>query len=124
MNRGGTRTLLIVDDDPDSTEPLGLLLKGLAPAASVLAAPDGQAGVDLARRSKPDVVIMDIRMPVLGGVEAAAQMRRDAQGRPLLLIAVSGDVLNLPAIFATGHFDHALRKPLEVKALLAILELD
>ena len=119
-----SRTILIVDDDPDCVEPLEMLLKLAAPALTILTAGDGQTGVDLARRFKPAIVIMDLEMPVLNGMEAARQIKGEAVGQAPLIVAVSGNVPGLPAALASGSFDFALPKPLQTESLLRILELE
>lgn len=115
------RTILIVDDDPDCVEPLELLLKLAVPALTILTAGDGQTGVDLARRFKPALVIMDLEMPILDGIEAARRIRTDAGGHAPLIVAVSGNALGLPAVLASGNFDHAFAKPVQADKLLQIL---
>ena len=62
--------VLIVDDDPLVRSALALMLGGQADIAVVGEAPDGRAGVRMARELSPDVVLMDIRMPVLDGLAA------------------------------------------------------
>lgn len=64
--------VLIVDDDPLVRSALSLMLGGTSSIDVVGEAADGRAGVELARTLSPDVVLMDIRMPVLDGLEASA----------------------------------------------------
>jgi DNA-binding NarL/FixJ family response regulator len=61
--------VLIVDDDPTIRRALGGLLTEFGMTV-VGDAADGRAGIELACRLVPDVVVMDVRMPVLGGIEA------------------------------------------------------
>jgi DNA-binding NarL/FixJ family response regulator len=70
--------ILLVDDDPLVRSALGLMLGGQPDLEIVGEAADGRAGVDLVNRLGPDVVLMDIRMPVLNGLEAT----RLLHGRP------------------------------------------
>jgi DNA-binding NarL/FixJ family response regulator len=69
--------VLIVDDDPLVRSALQLMLGGQPDLEVVGEAVDGRAGVAAARREKPDVVLMDIRMPVLNGLEATRLLHAD-----------------------------------------------
>ncbi|MBO0844856.1 MAG: response regulator transcription factor [Nocardioides sp.] len=68
--------VLLVDDDPLVRSALGLMLGGQPDVQVVGEAADGRAGVDAARRLGPDVILMDIRMPVLDGLAATIELRR------------------------------------------------
>ena len=67
---GDVTGVLVVDDDPLVRSALALMLGGQPDIAVVGEAADGRAGVALARELLPDVVLMDIRMPVLDGLAA------------------------------------------------------
>ncbi|WP_228083593.1 response regulator [Streptomyces profundus] len=99
-------TVLIVDDHPVVRDGLRGIL-GSAPGFTVLGeAPDGPTGVELAQRLRPDVVLMDLRMPGGGGVEAIAAMTaRGLPCRVLVLTTYDSDADTLPAIEAgaTGY---------------------
>ena len=118
-----TRRLLVADDEPDAAEVLAQLLRLMLPGWSVSVVHGGQAAVEQARRDPLDVVVLDIEMPVLGGAEAAAALRAEAQGAPLVLIAVSGNVSKVAAAAAGGVFDHALAKPVDLTALEKLIVL-
>ena len=72
---GAAIRLAIVDDDPLVRSALGLMLGGQADLEIVGEAADGLAGVALARAETPDVVLMDIRMPRLSGLEATQELQ-------------------------------------------------
>ena len=69
--------VLIVDDDPLVRSALTLMLGGQGDVEVVGEAGDGRAGVELAGHLQPDVVLMDIRMPHLNGLEATRRLHAD-----------------------------------------------
>ncbi|MFB7450627.1 response regulator [Streptomyces sp. NPDC056194] len=100
-------TLLIVDDHPVVRDGLRGMFAAEGSGFHVLGeAPDGVRGVELALELDPDVVLMDLRMPGGGGVDAIAELtRRGARSRVLVLTTYDTDTDTLPAIEAgaTGY---------------------
>ncbi len=99
---GGERptTVLLVDDDAVVRFGLATMLRGAADVVVVAEAGDGAEALQLATRHRPDVVLMDIRMPVMDGLAATEQLRR----RP-----DPPEVLVLTTFDADGHVLRALR---------------
>lgn len=78
--------VLVVDDHPVVREGLAAML-GRRPGISVVGeAADGQQACDMARHLRPDVVLMDLRLPVLDGVEATRRILRDVPGARVLVL--------------------------------------
>jgi DNA-binding NarL/FixJ family response regulator len=71
-----TIRVAVVDDDALVRAGLSLILGGAPDVEIVGEADDGVAGIDLVKRTSPDVVLMDIRMPHLDGLEATARLMR------------------------------------------------
>ena len=71
--------VLVVDDDPLVRSALTLMLGGQPDLDVVGEAPDGRVAIALTAKLRPDVVLMDIRMPVLGGLEATRELHRRPQ---------------------------------------------
>ncbi|WP_134740955.1 response regulator transcription factor [Nocardioides sp. 503] len=82
--------VLIVDDDPLVRSALSLMLGGQTDVEVVGEAADGRAGVALARELAPDVVLMDIRMPRLNGLDAT-QVLRDEARPPRVIVLTTFD---------------------------------
>ncbi len=97
--------VLLVDDDPLVRSALSLMLGGRSEMEVVGEAPNGQAGVAAARRTRPDVVLMDIRMPVLNGLEATRLLHAEPEPPRVIVLTTfdaDADVLNAIAAGADG----------------------
>lgn len=104
---------LIVEDNMDAA----LLLRDLLDLEGyeAMVAHDGQQGLDLARAQRPDVILMDIGLPLLDGWTVAKALRADANGSDHVLIAMSG--YNQPSDRAKSEqagFDLHLAKPADL----------
>ncbi|MGN6160988.1 MAG: response regulator transcription factor [Marmoricola sp.] len=96
-----TIRVLLVDDDPMARNGLGLILGGSADIEVVGQAEDGAAAVALVAQTHPDVVLMDIRMPVLDGIAATQQiLHQDEAPRILVLTTFGTDDLVVRALAA------------------------
>jgi CheY-like chemotaxis protein len=82
------RNVLIVDNNQDAAECLALLLRHAG--HKVRTALDGPAALDLARARPPDVVLLDIGMPGMDGLEVARRLRKDLGLKQALLVALTG----------------------------------
>ena len=82
------RRILVVDDNRDSATTLALLLKTRGNETQT--AYDGKAAVELAATFRPDIVLLDIGMPLLNGFEAAQKIRKQPWGKEMVLVALTG----------------------------------
>ncbi len=110
--------ILIVEDNDKNLKLVRdvLEVKGHA----TLAAGTGEEGVELARRHRPDLVLMDIQLPGISGVEALARLRGDPATAAIPVAAVTASVMqqDRSAITAAG-FDAYIGKPIDLKSFLA-----
>jgi signal transduction histidine kinase/CheY-like chemotaxis protein len=83
-----TRRILVVDDNRDSADTLSTLLEVMGCEAAV--AYDGEEALRTGRSFQPDAVLLDLGMPKLNGFEACECMRREAWGRNICIVAVTG----------------------------------
>ena len=114
---GARRRVLVADDDHDQLE---LLRDVLAPLGFVLfSATDGATCLAMARDCAPDLVILDIAMPGISGLEVAARLRQQFGAKPRIMI-VSGNFHEAPprAPAAAAAHDAFLTKPMDIRALL------
>jgi CheY-like chemotaxis protein len=105
------RRVLIVEDNPANLALMEYLLR--AGGFSVLTASDGEAGVALALRERPDVILMDLLMPTLNGFEAFTRIRKMPELRQVVVIAVTAlaSASERDGILAHG-FDGCIAKPI------------
>ena len=101
-----TVRVLIVDD----ADPIRLLLRGMLGTAEgvevVGEAGDGAEAVELARRLRPDVVIMDVTMPVMDGIEATTKIVEELPEVRVLGLSISGDNGTAERMVAAGAADY------------------
>jgi signal transduction histidine kinase len=85
---GPRRRVLVVDDNRDAVQSLAELLR--LSGNEVEVAFDGEAAINAASQFQPDIVLLDIGMPIVDGYTAARTIRRDSNGRGIFLIAMTG----------------------------------
>jgi DNA-binding NarL/FixJ family response regulator len=98
--------VLIVDDDPVFRELLAFVLRADVGAVIVGQACDGAEGVDLARELRPDVVVMDLRMPNMDGFEATQQIAATVPDARVLVVSSSkerDDIVRAGKAGAAGY---------------------
>ena len=81
--------VLIADDEPLFVEMVEALLADEEQIEVVASAQDGQEAVELARAHDPDVIVMDISMPVIDGIEATRQIHNDNPDARILILTGS-----------------------------------
>lgn len=73
MNKDGKNVVLLVDDDANLREIIKAKLE--ASGLAVVEAKDGEDGVDKAKSNKPDLILMDVQMPKMNGIEALSKIK-------------------------------------------------
>jgi two-component system response regulator AlgR len=111
--------VLVVDDEPLARERLVGLVRECAGADVVAEAGDGRSAVETAARLQPDVVLLDIRMPVMDGLEVARHVT--AMEHPPAIIFCTAYDEHALAAFEAGAVDY-LVKPVRLDRLRAALE--
>ena len=114
--------ILVADDSQDGADSLAFLLR--AAGHDVHVAYEGRTAIRLAGELRPDVVLLDIGMPEVSGYDVARAIRREAWGRPMRLIALTGwgQAEHRRRSIEVGFDDH-LVKPVELDLLENVLQL-
>lgn len=114
--------ILVADDSQDGADSLAFLLK--AAGHEVFTAYDGRTAIQVAEQQRPDAVLLDIGMPEVSGYDVARAIRREAWGRPMRLIALTGwgQAEHRRRSIEVGFDDH-LVKPVELDLLESVLQL-
>jgi len=111
--------VLIVDDNRDAADTMALLVEALGYGASVVN--DGLAVVDAVRREAPALVLLDIGLPGLSGLEVAQRIRAEiADPPPLIAVTGYGQERDRQLSFDAGFFAH-VAKPLDIEQLETLL---
>ena len=114
-------TILLVEDNEPSRDALGrrLIRRGY----TVVTAVDGQEAVTTARAQAPDLILMDLGLPVLDGWEATRQLKSDVKTRPIPIIVLSAHAMiaDRETSLAAGADDFD-SKPVRFEMLLAKIE--
>ena len=114
------KLVLLAEDQPDIREMMRILLEGYG--YDVVQAADGYEAIELALEHSPDMILMDMAMPVLDGLDSVRTMRRHDELAKVPIVAVTafGDFYNQRALDA--GCTHVLHKPLDFEKLRPLVE--
>jgi two-component system, cell cycle response regulator DivK len=115
-----SKRILVVDDQEDLRGVLRDLVIGSG--YTVIEAADGEAGVAKAKSDRPDLILMDIQMPVMDGYEATRLIKVDPNLKPIPIVAVSSFAMKGDEEKARGAgCDHYVTKPYSPMQLLRLI---
>lgn len=107
--------ILVVDDDPALAEMIGIVLR--ADEYDVAFCADGAKALDAFHAERPDLVLLDVMLPGLDGVEVCARIR-DESGVPIIMLTAKTDTIDIVAGLEAGADDY-IPKPFNTKELIA-----
>ena len=113
------KKILIIDDEYQNREMLSdfLEIKGY----EVITANDGADGLEIFKNNETDAAIIDIKMPIMNGIECATEMRKIQENFPIIMITGHVDIDYKLHIKNMG-LDHLLIKPLNINEIDEILQ--
>jgi len=111
------RVILIVEDDPRNLKLIRDLLQ--IRGYTTLEATDGKQGVDMARAKMPDLILMDIQMPVMDGFEATSILKADPVTKSITIVALTAFAMqgDREKCMESGFNDY-ITKPLDTRAFM------
>lgn len=111
------RTVLIVDDEQAIRDSLSLLLKN---NFQVSTARDGLEAIEMLDSSRPDLILLDVMMPKLDGIETLKKIRDMRPGIPVVMLTATNTVKTAVEAMKFGALDY-LNKPFDVEALTTLI---
>lgn len=110
--------ILVIEDEADLREVMAYNLR--REGYKVATAPDGVEGIRGAKENKPDLILLDLMLPDLDGLEVCRRVRQDADlyKTPIIMVTAKGEETDLIVGLGVGADDY-VRKPFSVKELIA-----
>src|SRR5437773_11989039 len=110
------QTILVIDDDESLRDTIGVMLEQEGFRAELAA--DGRSGYDRALVLKPDLLLVDLRLPGMSGVEICRQLRAARVKTPIIVLSAVGDEVDKVLLLEIGADDYVV-KPFGSRELLA-----
>jgi DNA-binding NtrC family response regulator len=111
--------LLLVDDDPNILTTLGMRLEAMG--YRVLTAADGAEAVQTAEKAEPELVLLDLRLPKMDGLEVLERIKESQPETEVILLTAQGTVETAVAAMKAGAYDY-LEKPIDSQRLGVVLQ--
>lgn len=118
-----SKVILLVEDDEDNRDLVKFVLMRSKLEIELVVAENGQEAVDLAKKKKPNLILMDMQMPVMDGWTAVPLLKQDAGTKDIPVIAFTAqakpeDLARTKEIGCVEHYT----KPMDPEELLALVQ--
>jgi DNA-binding response OmpR family regulator len=110
------QTILVIDDDESLRDTIGVLLE--QEGFKAVLAGDGRTGYELALKLKPELILVDLRLPAMNGTEVCKQLRTSGIRTPIVVLSAIGDEVDKVLLLELGADDYMV-KPFGTRELLA-----
>jgi CheY-like chemotaxis protein len=120
--KGDEKTLLYIEDNLSNLSLIEQLLKECAPI-KLISAMQGQLGLELAARHRPDLILLDVHLPDINGADVLARLKARPRTRDIPVVVLSADATQsqINRLTSLGATDY-LTKPLDVDCFLKVIE--
>lgn len=112
-------SLLCVEDDPVSRDLIYRMISMKFPVLELHQAGNGKIGLDLFREHMPQIVMTDIKMPIMDGVTMAGEIKALCPQTKIIIVAANCDA---DYLLNDKEIDHCVVKPIDYKILFAVIE--
>ncbi len=113
------KTILVIDDEKAICDLIKVLLE--AEGAQVLTAHNGEEGLKVLEKMIPDLIILDMNMPKMNGIEFYSKIAKPDDATPTIPVLVLTGRGNMKAMFEEFHVDGFLSKPFQASELLGMV---
>jgi DNA-binding response OmpR family regulator len=110
------QTILVIDDDANLRDTIGVMLEQEGFRAVLEA--DGRSGFDKAVTLKPDLILVDLRLPGMTGIEICKQVRATQSATPIIVLSAVGEEIDKVLLLEIGADDYVV-KPFGTRELMA-----
>jgi signal transduction histidine kinase len=120
MNHGEMPVILTIDDDQAVRESLANFLEDFGYA--VLQAEDGERGLEVFAAGSPDLILVDLRMPRMDGLQVLAKVREISPQTPIMVVSGAGDIRDVVEALRRGAWDYLVKPIQDMNILLHSVE--
>src|SRR5689334_15513007 len=110
------QTILVIDDDENLRDTIAVLLE--REGFKALLAPDGRTGLEFAVMARPNLILADLRLPDISGVEVCKRLRSASNPTPIIVLSAAGEEIDKVLLLEIGADDYVV-KPFGTRELLA-----
>ena len=110
------QTILVIDDDDSLRDMIGLMLE--QESFRVHLSANGRDGYEKALTLQPDLILVDLRLPGMSGVEICRQLRTDKVPTPIIVLSALGDEIDKVLLLEMGADDYVVELIARIRALL------
>jgi len=114
-------TLLYVEDDVETQEPVIQIMRLKFPQINLLLAQNGQEGLDLYTKNSPDIVLTDVRMPIIDGIQMARKIKELNKDALIIVLSAANESDHILEAIDIGINNYVL-KPLNMERFISALE--
>ena len=114
-------SILVAEDDEAALETLCLMIKMKFPEAKIYSAENGSIGLELFNKHTPDIVMTDVNMPVMNGIEMAGEIKSIKHDTKFIVLTAYNEKIFFEKFKEIG-FNSYILKPIEFKKLFVAIE--